>query len=182
MLKHIIQMKALHKLFYVLILGLLATPVHAYTVEMSQTELQAMVEQGFPIRQQTPFATTVLSQPKITIPANSQRLRLSVAITAVFPNNITSKGRAEIEGELDYDATKGEFHLREPSVTALYFDNLPQQYRELLTTVIGALARQTLPIIVIYRLDEKDLRQSMAKRVLKDVKVRNGKLIAELDW
>jgi hypothetical protein len=164
------------------LLLLSATPAHAYTVEITQPELQAMIVQGFPIRQQMPFASAILSQPRITIPPSGKRLRLAVAISTTFPNNITSKGRAEIEGELGYDADKGEFHLREPSVTALSFDQLPPQYRELVTSIVSGIAYQTLPIIVIYRLDEKDLRQSMARQTLREVTVSNGKLIVELAW
>ena len=162
--------------------GLFASHAHAYTVEITQAELQAMVERGFPIVQQTPYATTKLSQPKVSIVNGSKRLRLGVSITGIFPGNLVSSGRAEIEGEPDYQSDKGEFHLREPVLTSLHFDRLPAEYQELMGTLVSAIVRQTLPIIVIYRLDTRDLRQSTVRRMLKSISVKNGKLIAELDW
>lgn len=163
-----------------LILILFTGQVQAYTVEISETDLQQMVSQGFPVQQQTPFATIILSDPRIRILGDSNRMRLSLAISTAFPNQLTSRGRAEIEGELAYDANKGEFHLRQPALIGLQFDQLPQEYHQMASALVGAIAQQTLPIIVLYRLDEKDIRQEMTKRILKGVTVKDGKLIAEL--
>lgn len=157
-------------------------PIWAYSVEISLDEVQAAVATLFPIKQQIPFATTVLSDPKVRIVNDSNRVRLAVNIQASFPNGIHSAGTAEIEGELGYDAAHGEFRLRQPVVTELRFGALPADYADLMKANVNALAEQILPSIVIYRLDERDFRQGMMRRVLKGVTVKDGKLIAELDW
>jgi len=160
----------------------LTESAHAYTVEITQKEIQSMVASIFPIKQQLPFVSTTLSDPRIHILRGNNRLRLSVAVSTAFSNNITSSGVAEIEGEVDYDSVKGEFYLRQPTITKLQFDQLPQEYEQQARSVVSGLTQQSLPIIVIYRLDEKDIKQAVTRRVLKGISVKDGKLVADLDW
>lgn len=154
----------------------------AWTVEISQEEIQAAVSTMFPIRQQIPFAITTFSDPRIFIVEGSDRVRMALAVRTNFSGQVAAAGRAEIEGAPGYDPVRGEFHLLRPAVTVLDFDQLEQEYLELVRMMANSIAEQFLPGIVIYRLDERDFRQGVMRRSLRGIHVRDGKLIAELDW
>ena len=161
---------------------LLASPVQAYTVAMSEQDIEAMIAASFPIKQQMPLLNVEFSAPHVKIVPPTSRLRVSMAMVVYFPNQSFSKGRATIEGDVEYDADKGEFHLRQPGLVGLEFEQLPNEYRELVAAIVNTFAAQRLPIIVLYRLDEKDFRQAMARRVLRGITLKDGKLYADLEW
>jgi hypothetical protein len=163
-------------------LGLKSSLVLAYEVEISEQDIQAEVATMFPIRQQLPFVTTTFTDPRVRIAAGSDRVRLAIAVHARFANQVEAAGLAEIEGSLGYDPATGEFHLIRPAVTALQFDRLQQEALGLVRLMANAIAEQYLPSIAIYQLDERDFTQGMMRRKLKGIEVRDGKLVADLDW
>lgn len=154
----------------------------AWTVDITEDQIQAEVATMFPIRQQLPFVTAVFSDPRMHIVTGSDRMRLALTVTTTFPNQVEAKGQAEIEGSLGYDATTGEFHLIRPAVTQLQSDLLQQDSLELVRLMANAIAEQYITHVAIYRLDERDFQQGMMRRKLKGIQVRDGKFIAELDW
>lgn len=166
-------------LFVVLLLPALAW---AYVVEMTQVELQEMLVKNFPVKRDITFAVLTFDKPQVVLTKGSNRLGLALTLTAEMPDQWVARGSGMIDGELEYDAAKGEFHLRNPGVKSLSFEGLPPQYSSMLQGVVAEFAAQTLPIIVIYKLDEKQFRQSMTRKMLKSVQVKDGKVLAELDW
>jgi hypothetical protein len=154
----------------------------AYEVAITQQEIQTEVATLFPIRQQLPFVTATFSDPRVHIVAGSDRVRLALSVHARFANEVEAAGRAEIEGSLGYDPASGEFHLIRPIVTSLQSDPLQQDALDLVRLMANAIAEQYLPSIVIHRLDERDFKQGMMRRKLRSFEVRDGKLVAELDW
>jgi hypothetical protein len=153
---------------------------HAYSVEMSEADLQSVVAAGFPMVQQTPLVKIVFSEPKIRIVKDTGRLRLSVAADLSAYDGIHASSKAEIEGEIAYDSMHGQFHLRYPALVGLTFNQLAPAYHKLLSATVGAFIEQQLPIVVLYQLDSKDFRQAIMLQTLKSVKVKDGILIAEL--
>ncbi len=154
----------------------------AWQLEITEAQIQTEVATMFPIRQQLPFVTAVFSDPRVRIVAGSDRVRLALAVAAAFPNQIETRGQAEIEGNLGYDAATGEFHLIRPAVTRLHFDLLQPEAVDFVRLMANAVAEQYLTHIVIHRLDERDFRQGMMRRKLQGIQVQDGKIIAELDW
>lgn len=161
---------------------LLPAPAWAYVVEMTQEQLQVMLAKGFPLKREVAFATLTFDQPRLVLEQGSNRLGLALTLLAEMPGQRPARGSGMIDGELEYHADTGEFHLRNPSVKSLSFDGLAPQYNALLQGVVAEYAAQTLPIVVLYRLDESEMRQAMARRMLKSVQVKDGKVLAELDW
>ena len=155
---------------------------HAYSVEMSEADIQSVVAAGFPQVQQTPLVKIVFSDPAVTIVKTTGRLRLSVTADLSAYDGFRTSGKAEIEGEISYDPVHGQFHLRNPALVGLTFNQLAPVYHQLLTVTVGAFIEQQLPIIVLYQLDSKDFKQAIMLRTLKSIKVKDGMLIAELDF
>jgi len=168
-------------LAFVLCGGAFASQVLAYSVEITEAEMQTMVAAVFPVSQQSGLVDATFSDPRVRI-TSRQRIRLSLACQIKMPMQSAVMGRATIEGELHFDAQRGEFQLRYPALVSVNFATLPAEYNELVKGVISTVTEQQLPIVVLYRLDDKDLRQAMARRVLRGIVVKDGKLIAEIDF
>jgi len=71
---------------------------HAYSVEISEADIQSVVAVGFPRVQQTPLVKIIFSDPKIKILKSTGRLRLSVVVDLSAYDGFHVNGKAEIEG------------------------------------------------------------------------------------
>jgi len=92
-----------------------------------------------------------------------------------------AKGSGAIDGDLEYRQETGEFYLRDPKVRCLEIENLPSEAVMLLRQLLQEMAQQSLQLMLVYQLNDNDLRQRMARSVLQSVTVRNGKSILELE-
>jgi hypothetical protein len=165
---------------FLITLSIFTPKAHAYTMAISQKELQTMIEVWFPVKQATAIGDIKLSSPKILLPDNSGRINFAVNINLEIPGQYIAAGKGVIDGELDYNADRGEFYLREPRLLKLEVDGLPSSYDAIVLSVVNDLARQQLPLIVVYRLDKEEIVQASVLQTLKSVRVHKGQLLVEL--
>jgi len=127
------------------------------------------------------FATLKLTRPAVYFEQRSNRIGLAVTVTTSMPGYIMAKGSGAIDGDLEYRQETGEFYLRDPKVRCLEIENLPSEAVMLLRQLLQEMAQQSLQLMLVYQLNDNDLRQRMARSVLQSVTVRNGKSILELE-
>ena len=168
-------------IFVVLIgLGIFSQRAQAYTLTMTQKDLQTMTEGWFPVNQTTVIGDVELSSPRIILPSGSDRIGFAVNIRIEMPGQYIATGNGVINGELDYSAKRGEFYLRDPRLTKLTVDGLPPSYDAMVLSVMNDLTEQHLPLIVVYRLDKQKIAHASVMRTLKSVRVYKGQLLVEL--
>lgn len=154
--------------------------VQAYTVELAQDEVQEAVSSYFPIKHVTPFMMLTVYSPKVLLEQNSNRIALAFSVLANVPGILTGEGRGTIEGDLEYHSKRGEFYLRDPKIRNIEIYDLPAELTQSIQLGLQQLMKQSLSVILVYKLQDKDLQQMMAKSVLSSVEVRRGKVILEL--
>lgn len=153
----------------------------ALTYEMSQQDIQAKVEKHFPLQKQTQFALLVFSSPKVVLKPDVNRMGLMMDIQAESAGKVVGKGTGQVDGELEYLPASGEFQLRNPKISDLMIEGLSPSTNVLLQGVISDALARTMPVMVIYKLDEREFRQSMAKQMLKSIRVEKGRIVAEME-
>jgi len=161
-------------------LGFFTENAQAYTLTMTQKELQIMIDVWFPVTQATAIGDVKLSSPKILLTNASDRLGFSVNIHLEMPDQYIAKGKGVIDGEIDYNAERGEFYIRAPRLLKLKVEGLPPSYESIVLSVINDLTQQQLPLIVVYSLDKQEIAQASVLRTLKSVRVNKGQLLMEL--
>jgi hypothetical protein len=159
---------------------LAAVPAHAYTVRLTAAELQAAVRPYFPQAQTGVLGTVTVSHPRVILRAGSDRIGLGCQVAGELLGGLTAQGEAVVEGEVAYDPERGEFHLREPVVTQLEVDGLPDPFTGFVADAVSAVALRQVPVIVLFRVPREDLAGAATLRVLKSARVRNGALELEL--
>ena len=167
-------------ILFLIAMGLLTPKAHAYTMTITQKELQVMVEVLFPIRQSTAIGEVKLSSPIILLQGVSDRIGFAVNVALEMQDQYIAKGNGVIDGELDYNAERGEFYLRNPRLLKLKVDGLPPSYDSIVLSVINDLTQQELPLIVVYKLDKQSLAQAPILGTLKSVRVQKGRLLVEI--
>jgi len=147
-----------------------------YVVELSQEELQEHLDKGFPLKKGVLVFNLQLTDPKVTLRNGSDRINFSVNIgTNIRIEGITPEGTAEVETSLRYVPEQGEFYMSQPDVV-LHLDDMRSEHLGKMNDIANVLLKEFAAQHPLYRLKEGDLKGSVARAVLKDVKVGDGAL------
>jgi hypothetical protein len=154
--------------------------VRALTIELTAEDIQAQLAGQFPVRQERPYITVILSDPVVMLEDNSDRIGVELTVSTTTLGNIVGHARGLVDGRLRYVPQTGEFFLVNPEVRRLQVAGVPQQYQRDMQSVVAAVAKDTLARLPVYRLNEQDPNQALAKRHLKSATVRDGRLVLDL--
>lgn len=153
-----------------------AEPVTSYTVHLTAAEIESVVRPHFPLTQDGPFGAMTFSHPNVVLTPGSDRLGLGVDVTADLPMGMQARAHALVDGELAYDPARREFHLREPRVLKLTAEGLPEAFAPVVAKAVTQMARQQMPIIVLYRLPDDLGPAGVPLRLLQAASVEDGRL------
>jgi hypothetical protein len=153
---------------------------YGYTVTVAAPALQKAVQAYFPITRENALGAVTLSNPRVILRPGSPRIGLATDVKAALPDQPPFTGKGVVDGEIAYDPTRHEFHLREPRVSSLTIDGVTEPFATLLDGAIDSITQSQFPVIVLYRLDKETLRRAPQLRMLRAVGVRNGALVLDL--
>jgi hypothetical protein len=175
-------------LILVLLLAIVAALVtwlligNTVAIELDQVEVQRALEIAFPVEKTYLHVIKVeLSDPVVTLPETSERIAFSVKIGVGLPGfSNPLRGAAELSCRIRYDANRGAFFADDPKVERLVVERHPEGYLEGTKGAVTWLLRSVLERTPVYTLRAQDTRHSVAKLILKDVRVKQGKLCLTL--
>ena len=149
-------------------------------ISLSPSEVQAGIAEMFPQRRcLLGLACVTLAAPRVRLIDGDSRIYLvAVAVPEVGGERLRS-GVVEARGVPRYEAASGAFYVDEPDVTRIEFPDLPASQAGIAADVARLLLAEAMREPV-WRLDERDGRQALAKLVLRRVEVRNGRLLLEV--
>ena len=97
-----------------------------------------------------------------------------------MPGGLKGSGRGKLFGSVRYERNEGAFYLDEPKLRELEIKRVPAQLnKEIAKIAEGALVK-ALQRYPLYRLNESDNKQKMAKAMLESVKVEDQQLLIKL--
>ena len=146
----------------------------------TREDLQKKVAPQFPLKQKGKLIAVTFSQPLVVLEKGGDRLGLQLDVKVAPALGKKYEGRAEVDGEIEYRPDKGEFFVVDPQVRRLHIDDVPQKYQEPIRQLANKAATRFLADVPVYKLDQKNFKQSLAKLVLKSVLVENGELVVEV--
>ena len=164
----------------ILLLSMLCTDAFAFTVEMTKQQVQDAVERYFPVKHVTPFATFNLYSPVVFLDNKSNRIGLEISTGVDVSGLLESSGKCMFDGDLEYRKEGGEFYLHDPKMRHLEVNSVPAEINASIHQVLQEFIRQSLPVMLVYKLKGDDVDQRIAKDLLSSVTVRKGKVIIEL--
>ena len=157
--------------------------LHAYenTVELTREDLQQHVDSLMPVQSQLLMIQLALSDPQVSLPEGQNRIAIASRLRALAPGLIDATGRAELSGTIRYQRQEGAFYLDQPVINALQIDQIPAQQTEPLKELLEVALSHALLSTPIYTLSKDNMKERMAKMMLKRVEVRDQKLLLHLD-
>lgn len=153
---------------------------NAYTVVISEAELQSKVMAMMPMEKTKFFVTVTLSNPDIDLSLGEHKLGLFSDIKLSAPGGIKGTGSLKIIGALEYHADEGAFYFKDPQIVSLESQNISAKMLPKVTELAQLAVQEFMSSEPVYRLRDDDLKQQFAKSMLQSVTVEKGKLIIEL--
>ncbi len=167
---------------FAMLLGMLFSfNAAAYSVELSKDDIQQQVNRYFPLEQATPLSKLSYSNPVVILNPSTNRIGLEVSIRIEVPGILPVEGRGQIDGNLEYRQQTQQFYLHDPKLTNVRFANSSHELASVVQQIVTNISQQSLPLILVYDLKDDDLRQKMAKSVMKAVRVKEGKIYLDLE-
>ena len=159
---------------------LVPTPARAqqHDYEVSPEEMTRQAAGHFPIRRCALGVVCVtLSEPRVGLPAGDERIHLSTRVRPELGSQVFDTGEVEIAGKPRYEPDRGAFFLDGARVVDSRFPGLGQSQARTVSELASGLLAESLRKEPIYVLDDADARQALARLVLREVRVRDGKLL-----
>lgn len=145
--------------------------------EVTADEMTQQAAGHFPIQRcALLLACVTLSEPKVRLLDGDARIHLTTTVKPEVGGQQLDSGEVDLAGKPRYEPARGAFFLDDARITAARFPGLgPQQARTVSELASGLLA-ESLRRQPIHELDDRDARQALARLVLREVRVRDGKL------
>jgi len=152
-------------------------------VAFTAPQLQRYLDNSFPrdFDKLGGLVSARLSNPRISLPAGDNRLRLDFDVGFGAMGSNMRNGRFALASSLRYDPTTQGLHLENPELLSVEVPGsgalLQGGTRELLNTVLAEYARQE----PVYRLDNELLRKLPSGKRIASTQIENGLVVVHLD-
>lgn len=157
---------------------LIHTPfVFAFTIEVSEAELQQKLSAAMPFEMKKYLMTVILSEPTIELGTDVNEIHVITHVDVIAPGGKSGSGRVKIKGPIHYDPGVSSFFLKDPVVEELEIDKLPMAYTSSANLIVQTLVTKALAKHPVYTLSGDGFKNSLAKTFLKSVSIENSKLI-----
>lgn len=164
-----------------LVLCLNHSLANAFTLEISEEDLQKKVDLAMPYEVKRPFFTVVLSEPVIDLSANDNRVHVATRILVVAPGGISKSGWVKLHGPLTYNISQGTFFLLDPIVEEVQVDKLQENLLPTIKGMAQSMAGYVFTKYPIYTLKEDAFKSSLAKHFLKNISIKNSRLLLDFE-
>jgi hypothetical protein len=148
----------------------------SYTIGLTASDIQRTLQSKLPISRSKLLVTATVRALEVEFMENGNRILLRPQVDLDIVGQRALLGRAVVTGQLRYAPETGEFFFDKPTVVEVAIDGLPAALRAPAEEVIARAAEGYLAGAPVYRLNQSDFKQSLAKMVLKSVQTRNGRL------
>lgn len=151
-----------------------------YTLEFTELQLQEKISAMMPVTKKTMLATVVVDKAKLELIEGSDKLAIAAKLNAVLLGNLNATGDLKIQGTLSYNAKEGAFYLKNPEIIELNINEIPPRFHEQVKQLAQKGVAKKLSNQPVYKLKDDDMKQNLAKSMLKSLQVKNKTLIATL--
>jgi hypothetical protein len=141
--------------------------------ELASTRIQSEIDKrgGFPIEQSAnDLAKVRVRNATLQLFPDENAIGLSIPVEVKVPFSKFS-GAATVSTVPEYVASEGAIYVTRLKVRQLKIPGLPSSMEEVVGNVVTQILDLSVQRYKVHELDKKDFGQSMARLILKDVKV-----------
>jgi len=167
--------KLLSLLILSLVLGLAQScDTFQKDIIIPQSKIQEEMDKKFPYDKSIVIARLLLDSPLVYFKGENIGMRLNYYGNFL---NKEVKGVVDFNGQIVYKQDKGAFYLSDFSIVEIAVNEANYSDQEKLKTAVSNITTNYLNDYAIYRLNQKDFKQNLAKLLLKDIKINGNTLV-----
>ncbi len=152
----------------------------SYTIEVPKQVIEDQISLHLPLVKKLPLASLRLSEPRLNLLESTNEVSLFLNVDVLMLKGFKGSGRGELIGTIDYRPEEGAFYLVNPRIINLSIDHMPTMLIPKFSQAAKILLKKSLATYPVYRLNENDAKQKMAKASLKKVSVSDDRLLLTL--
>ena len=150
----------------------------SYTIRFTAAEIQQSLNRRLPISRSKFLVSATVQSLAVELLEGNDRIQLRPQVELSIAGQSAVTGRALVEGQIRYAPDAGEFFLDAPKVVDVTIAGIPESTRPVVGDLIAKCGEAYFATTPVYRLKQTDFKQSLAKMLLKSVKVHDGQLQA----
>ena len=148
----------------------------SFATELAQEQIEQVLEAYFPINEYAAIARVTMNKPQVHLQKGEQSLILLVPISANVAGGGRQQGHASVEVKLAYKPPSGGLYFSEPKILQFDMPGVDKKTSASLREIVEAMNQNSLPLVRIYAVKERDLNHSLAKSVLKSFVIEDNRL------
>ncbi len=157
-----------------------------YTIHIERQTIQEVIDRHVPYEYSIALVARLrVTQMAVHLSDGADRVGLTATLVLELPGrhrSTTIEGSVSAHAGLRYDPATFSFFLVDPIVDHLAVQGIPARYTDALATHIPLVLRHIVTPHPVYQIPEAGLRPRLARAVLKDVAVVNGRLVICLGY
>jgi hypothetical protein len=148
----------------------------SYTIRFTAAEVQQSLNRKLPISKFKFLIGATMQSLEVELTEGTDRVLLRPLVVLSIAGQRALGGRALVEGRIRYVAETAEFFLDAPKVVEMNIDGIPEAMRPVAQEIVAKCGEAYLATTPVYRLKQTDFKQSLARMLLRSVRVRAGQL------
>ncbi len=176
-------------IIFTILLSLFAVGVWLYfvshTIVLEAGDIQYQVAKKFPLKKSALFTTLILTQPKVLLSDKEDNLRFQLQLTVQLPqfrilisnavDNVLH-GYVDIAGKLRYQQDNHSIYFVEVMVHALRINDISHANMKKINAILNPLVISYFDNHPVFIFKDKDIQQKLAKNILQDIFIKQGKV------
>lgn len=155
-----------------------------FEISITNSDIQSRLDQLFPKTKTHLLVLRLTYQnPRAKLIEGADRIQIGLdAVLNIRLNREprSFSGSVDVDTSISFNPESGEFFLIDPVIKNLAIGGIPQAYTGQANTLASEAAAEFMDRYPVYTLRATDVKTTIAKLVLKGVRVENGVLIVTL--
>ena len=173
-------------LFVAFVSGYLIFKDHVFEIVIEKSQIQDAVNSKLPF-EKTYFLIfqAAIDSAQVILEDGSDRIGIdsAVKLNVVLNDSNEKLGCGLIgSGKIRYEKQDSSFYLDDLNIDNLSIQGMPEKYHKKVSAIAALLLKDHFARKPIYKLNQGSLKIQLARAVLKDVKIVNGKLYVYLGY
>lgn len=145
----------------------------------TETKLQTILNEHFPVSQDVTLAKIEYSNPKISLSQSSDRMSLQMEVTGSLFGSKFAHGNIAGTWTTKYEPEDGAVYFTDLKIDEIKFDGAPNDKIAIVNRAAEPFLRDRLGKILIYKLKDNEFSSFLARRTVKKSEVKDGKLVIQ---
>ena len=155
-----------------------------FTVHITEAQILKKLDEKAPFKKTyLTIFKTVIQNPRVHIKDNSERISVGADVTVNINIKKYSKklsGTIDVLTGISYNNETHQFFLVNPEIEKISMQGIPDKYVSKVNSIVNKALQKYLAETVVYKLKADSKAKTVAKMILKSIRVKNKNVIVTL--